>query len=553
MKQLLALLLFVPSLCLAQLPDYVPTDSLVAWYPLDGNGSGSTFASGDAAVMGAQPTTDRFGNPEGAMMFDGNDNLSIPSSPWNIVSPQFSFSIWYNVNTPGSISTYIVEKGSTSGGWEYALSFEPNGEARFIIHEPSGSGGYFMFQGGQIGEGWNHVGFSFDMEGTSFLALNDDIVAEPTVPNGDAPQPGTSTLNLGARRGWASHPDPYGGLNGALDDFAFWNRALTPSEMQAMYDIQTGCMDTSACNYNPLAAFDDGSCISCEVLASACGDGTVWDSVLHVCVAACPPTDSVYVPLPSCGAGTIWDPVNEECIVAIPSDINFDGCVTVADLLVLLSFHGSCPPLPEWPDTDTTWACGDPVTYWNYDYATVQIGNQCWFADNLRTTEFSDSTSIPNVTDAFTWSALSTPARCSYGNVDLYGYLYNWFCVENESHLCPIGWHVPSESDWTQLLAQIDLDGNGSTNAQVLKSSFDWNSDGNGTDEYGFSGFPGGGRSVIGNYANSGNYGFWWSSTEYITNASRAWVFILSIPDIIDLSGNLPQQESGFSVRCIKD
>ena len=397
----------------AQVPNYVPTDGLVAWYPLDGNGSGSAFTSGDAIVTGAQPTTDRFGNPEGAMIFDGNGNLSIPSSSWNFVSPQFSFSIWYNVNTPGSISAYIVEKGSTIGGWEYALSFEPNGEARFIIHDANGSGGYLLFQGGQIGEGWNHVGFSFNMDGTSFLALNDDIVSQPTVPNGSAFQPGTSTLNLGARLGWANHPDPFGGLNGSLDDFAFWNRALTPSEMQAMYDVQTGCLDTSACNYNPLAAFDDGSCISCEVLSSACGEGTVWDSN------------------------------TSSCIVANPTDTDLDGCTGVGDVLEVLSTFGQCY---------TTWACGDPMNYHGYDYATVLIGDQCWFAENLRATAFNDGTDIAYVSEANAWTSADSPARCWHDNTEDSwpngGFLYNGYVITNERNVCPEDWSPAADEDW---------------------------------------------------------------------------------------------------------
>ena len=66
-------------------------------------------------------------------------------------------------------------------------------------------------------------------------------------------------------------------------------------------------------------------------------------------------------------------------------------------MLNLLANFGTCPPIPEWPDepTDTTWACGDPVTYWDYDYATVLIGDQCWFAENLRTTVYGNGDAIP--------------------------------------------------------------------------------------------------------------------------------------------------------------
>ena len=503
----------------AQVPNYVPTDGLVAWYPLDGNGSGSAFTSGDAIVTGAQPTTDRFGNPEGAMIFDGNGNLSIPSSSWNFVSPQFSFSIWYNVNTPGSISAYIVEKGSTIGGWEYALSFEPNGEARFIIHDANGSGGYLLFQGGQIGEGWNHVGFSFNMDGTSFLALNDDIVSQPTVPNGSAFQPGTSTLNLGARRGWANHPDPFGGLNGSLDDFAFWNRALTPSEMQAMYDVQTGCLDTSACNYNPLAAFDDGSCISCEVLSSACGEGTVWDSN------------------------------TSSCIVANPTDTDLDGCTGVGDVLEVLSTFGQCY---------TTWACGDPMNYHSYDYATVLIGDQCWFAENLRATAFNDGTDIAYVSEANAWTSADSPARCWHDNTEDSwpngGFLYNGYVITNERNVCPEDWSPAADEDWKSVeslhgmpeaeLDQMDITRGADEFVSRAMSGTTWNQ---GTNDLGLNVIPGGYRIWnTGVFSGLPTAAFWAisGSEGFYREMNELW-------DGVNRSQRIFNQ--GFSVRCIKD
>ena len=87
---------------------------------------------------------------------------------------------------------------------------------------------------------------------------------------------------------------------------------------------------------------------------------TMWDSLLLQCVGPAPSVDTVFisleVPIPSCGTGTVWDPVAQECIVAIPTDTDFDGCIAAGDLLNLLGTFGSCPPIPEWPDTpsDTT-------------------------------------------------------------------------------------------------------------------------------------------------------------------------------------------------------
>ena len=78
------------------------------------------------------------------------------------------------------------------------------------------------------------------------------------------------------------------------------------------------------------------------------------------------------------GEGTAWDPETQTCIVANPADINFDGCVQLNDLLDLLSAYGGSEA------EASPWLCGDPLEYQGYDYETVQIGEQCWFAENAR-------------------------------------------------------------------------------------------------------------------------------------------------------------------------
>ena len=88
-------------------------------------------------------------------------------------------------------------------------------------------------------------------------------------------------------------------------------------------------------------------------------------------------------------------------------------------------------------------------------YKTVIIGTQVWMAENLKTTKYKDGTAIPLVTDGNAWAALSTPGYCWYNNdaatyEDTYGVLYNWYTV-NTGKLCPTGWHVPSDAEWTTI------------------------------------------------------------------------------------------------------
>ena len=133
-----------------------------------------------------------------------------------------------------------------------------------------------------------------------------------------------------------------------------------------------------------------------------------------------------------------------------------------------------------------------------YDYAVVEIGDQCWFAENLRTTVYADGSAIPEETDNTAWAGLSTGARCDYdndaSNVATYGRLYNWYAATDAAELCPTGWHVPTDDEWTALETYLGANGHSGTEGAALKADIRLGSGGNGTDDFGFSALPGGSR-----------------------------------------------------------
>ena len=102
-------------------------------------------------------------------------------------------------------------------------------------------------------------------------------------------------------------------------------------------------------------------------------------------------------------------------------------------------------------------------------YKTVTIGSQVWMKENLRTTRYNDGLAIPLVTDYDSWAALTTPAYCWYNNdsknKEVYGALYNYYTIDTKK-LCPEGWYVPADSDWTEL---IDYLGGSEIAANKLK------------------------------------------------------------------------------------
>src|SRR6056297_474152 len=159
-------------------------------------------------------------------------------------------------------------------------------------------------------------------------------------------------------------------------------------------------------------------------------------------------------------------------------------------------------------------------------YSTVIIGDQEWMAENLKTTTYNDGTSIDLVTDDTDWENNTTGAYCWYDNdqanyAETYGALYNWHAVNN-GNLCPDGWHVPTDAEWTTLEDYITSDGHIGTEGAALKATYGWYDDGNGTDDYGFSALPGGGRHYDYSFFGEGYFGSWWSSTE--SSSSIAWV-----------------------------
>ena len=220
----------------------------------------------------------------------------------------------------------------------------------------------------------------------------------------------------------------------------------------------------------------------------------------------------------------------------------------------------------------TVWCefpCGFTVSYDGVTYNTVQIGDQCWFKENLRTTKYNDGTSITNVTDNATWTSTTSGAYCCYSNntsnCTTYGALYNWYAV-NTGKLCPSGWHVPSDAEWTTLTNYLSANStywcgsNSSYIAKSLASTTSWNSStttcavGNNlsaNNSTGFSALPGGYRDYsAGTFYGLGGYGFWWSRTEY--DDSTAWYSNLYY-DNKDVRLEYGSESHGFSVRCLRD
>jgi uncharacterized protein (TIGR02145 family) len=190
-------------------------------------------------------------------------------------------------------------------------------------------------------------------------------------------------------------------------------------------------------------------------------------------------------------------------------------------------------------------------------YNTITIGTQTWMAENLKTTKLNDGTNIALVTSSATWGTLSTPAYCWFNNDEAsykvtYGALYNWYTA-NTGKLCPSGWHIPNNTEWTTL---TDYLGGQSIAGGKLKETgtAHWTTPNTGaTDEVYFTGLPAGARGGAGDFNIIGNYGYWWTANAHSVDPEYAWGFVLAYNSIAVIRADYYYKRDGFSVRCVKN
>ncbi len=208
--------------------------------------------------------------------------------------------------------------------------------------------------------------------------------------------------------------------------------------------------------------------------------------------------------------------------------------------------------------------CGgqDSVLYFDKYYSLVEIGGQCWFAENLATDKYSNGDVIDTDLSNATWQSTFSGAFALYAdnpaNDGVYGKLYNWFATIDERGLCPSGWHVPSDCEWMYLEDFLDMPsqelqtlGSRGAIAGKVKSSLFWAYSGvEITNSSNFSLVPGGCKYNSANYGTLNDYGYYWSSSQDIEGYSFLRR-VVNYDNSILRDSNL--KISGYSIRCIKD
>ena len=235
-------------------------------------------------------------------------------------------------------------------------------------------------------------------------------------------------------------------------------------------------------------------------------------------------------------------------------------------------------------------ACLNTPTLKDYDgnvYGTVQLGSQCWMAENLRTTHYADGTSISNGAHIDLDILIANPEGCYYlpnnkctmREIDEYGLLYNWFAAARSNApnrtsaslmqgVCPNGWHLPSQEEWGKMLDYVGnqssyICGGERLNIAKALSGYGWDENDliysvgcnriEPNEKTGFNALPAGNyRSGFEDYGNAAV--FWYS--DFNENSSSTWqaLFILSHNSHIGGSGMGGYKfYDGCSVRCVRN
>jgi len=182
-------------------------------------------------------------------------------------------------------------------------------------------------------------------------------------------------------------------------------------------------------------------------------------------------------------------------------------------------------------------------------YDTVEIGTQVWLKQNLKTTKYRNGDAIPTGLSDAAWSTTTIGAYSIYDNLvandSIYGKLYNWYAVSDPRGLCPTGWHVPDNSEWTTLRNYLG----GAYVAGEAMKSITWG----GTNSSNFTSLPAGYKDYDGiPYHGLGTYTVYWSSTSawWTFTEAHTWNLYDGLSSFVDGSNDF---HFGSSVRCLKD
>ena len=515
-----------------------------------------------------------YGQNDYSMSFDGvDDYVNIPANNSLDINDAITISSW--VKSDGDHLSEIAGRMEDFATQGYRIALRNTGEIW---------GGFGNYNSGDVAVAanaytineWVYVTGVF--KNNSYVKIYINGILRDSVPTTRSFSAFNSNLSIG-RVSLNYNPSPYvfyEHMHGNLSQLAQWDQELSQAEIQqymncpptgneegliGYWNFEEGsgttvfdqtengnngevngatwstdvpeqncpsdCTDSVACNYNPDATDDDGTCdYSCCPGPGCCLDGQNWD----------------------------WDLMG--CVITNPTDTNLDGCTDLNDLMDILAAYGTCTStLPEFA------TCGDDIEHEGYSYSTVQIGEQCWFSENCRYLPEVSPSSEGIETDpyyyVYEYQGTDVAAAKLTSKYETYGVLYNWPAVMTEG-ICPSDWHIPSDGEFMEFADFLGGEVFFLEGGKMKEAGYDhWNPPNTGaTNSSGFTGLPGGYSSPDG-FGGIGTQGGWWSATDF---GPLAGPLAGSFAGLYDLHYNNLEFHPltiyhfyGFSARCVRD
>jgi len=518
---------------------------LVAFYPFNGNANDESGNNQHGTVHFITFTTDRLGSPNGAASFNGKYSyIEVPDDKDFDFGKTTSFTIafWFRLTTNPAKGTFALfeERTDTSSIYSIELYTEPNRYIRFRVGGESGENiltteNYSPFNN----ERWNHIVAMVNRDiDTIRLYCNGMKISELPYTNGENYSLSSgSPLLIGVSHYLSNY------FNGDMDEIRIYNRALNDMEIQDLY-IEGGYSDFPVITTRDIGELTQTS-------ATSGGDVTNpkdWGIPMGICWGTSPHPDTnntkTYIINPYGSFGSTMTGLHPRTKYYVRAyAVNNAGVA-----------YGNEIEFTTYPDFGTVGDIDGNV------YKTVQIGNYKWMAENLRTTRYNDGVAVPNVTDGLEWGTLDHAAYSWYKNdsayKNLYGAFYNLYVVTDSRNVCPIGWHIATNAEYSTLPCTLyDPYPVGEIHyfscRELLTEGY-WTHANNLS---GFSAMPAGARQGLsyyylqpyGGFNGFGKFAFFWKSdgtSKVLANDDGYSYFELLFN---------PSAYDGYSIRCVED